>query len=96
MKFFKCSQCGYGFFWRSLINSISLYVRNHLIIKWYFVGKRTKNYFLKWTPLFISKYRVKNKKSLVIATVTPLSQLRQCLSISSQSQCNNTAVPLQP
>lgn len=59
MKFFKCSQCGYGFFWRSLINSISLYVRNHLIIKWYFVGKRTKNYFLKWTPLFISKYRVK-------------------------------------
>lgn len=60
MKFFKCSQCGYGYFLRSLINSISLYVRNHLIIKWYFVGKRTKNYFLKWTPLFISKYRVKN------------------------------------
>lgn len=59
MKFFKCSQWGYGYFWRSLINSISLYVRNHLIIKWYFVGKRTKNYFLKWTPLFISKYRVK-------------------------------------
>ena len=22
---------------------------NHLIIKWHFVGKRTKNYFLKWT-----------------------------------------------
>ena len=21
---------------------------NHLIIKWHFVGKRTKNYFLKW------------------------------------------------
>lgn len=46
MKFFKCSQCGYGYFWRSLINSISLYVRNRLIIKWYFVGERTKNYFL--------------------------------------------------
>lgn len=64
MKFFKCSQCGYGYFWRSLINSTSLYVRNHLIIKWYFVGKRTKNYFLKWTPLFISKYRVKYLKYL--------------------------------
>lgn len=64
MKFFKYSQCGYGYFWRSLINSISLYVRNHLIIKWYFVGKRTKNYFLKWTPLFISKYRVKYLKYL--------------------------------
>lgn len=59
MNFFKCSQCGYGIFLRSLINSISLYVRNRLIIKWYFVGKRNKNYFLKWTPLFISKYRVK-------------------------------------
>ena len=59
MKFFKCSQCGYGFFWRSLINSISLYVRNHLIIKWYFVGKRTKNYFLIVISLFIAKYRVK-------------------------------------
>ena len=59
MKFFKCSQCGYGYFWRSLINSIFLYARNRLIIKWYFVGERTKNYFLKWTPLFISKYRVK-------------------------------------
>ena len=23
---------------------------NHLIIKWHFVGKRTKSYFLKWTP----------------------------------------------
>lgn len=57
MNFFKCSQCGYGIFLRSLINSISLYVRNRLIIKWYFVGERTKNYFLKWTPLFISKYR---------------------------------------
>lgn len=57
MNFFKCSQCGYGYSWRSLINSISLYVRNRLIIKWYFVGERTKNYFLKWTPLFISKYR---------------------------------------
>ena len=64
MKFFKCSQCGYGYFWRSLINSISLHVRNHLIIKWYFVGKRTKNYILKWTPLFISKYRVKYLKYL--------------------------------
>ena len=28
--------------------------------------------------------------------VTSLSQLRQCLSTSSQSRCNNTAVPLQP
>ena len=64
MKFFKCSQRGYGYFWRSLINSISLYVRNRLIIKWYFVGKRTKNYFLKWIPLFISKYRVKYLKYL--------------------------------
>ena len=42
MKFFKCSQCGYGFFWRSLINSISMYVRNRLIIKWYFVEKEPK------------------------------------------------------
>ena len=25
MKFFKCSQCGYGYFWRSLINSIILH-----------------------------------------------------------------------
>ena len=30
---------------------------NHLIIKWHFVGKRTKNYFLKWTQLFIFKKR---------------------------------------
>lgn len=45
MKFFKCSQYGYGYFWRSLINSISLYVRNHLIIKWYFVGKNPKLLF---------------------------------------------------
>ena len=49
MNFFKCSQCGYGYSWRSLINSISLYVRNRLIIKWYFVGKRTKNYFLQYS-----------------------------------------------
>ena len=28
--------------------------------------------------------------------VTPLSQLRQCLSTSLQPQCNNAAVPLQP
>lgn len=45
MKFFKCSQCGYGYFWRSLINSISMYVRNRLIIKWYFVGKNQKLLF---------------------------------------------------
>lgn len=64
MQIFKCTQCGYGYFWRSLINSISLYVRYRLIIKWYFVGKRTKHYFLKWTPLFISKYRVKYLKYL--------------------------------
>ena len=81
MKFFKCSQCGYGFFLRSLINSISLYVRNHLIIKWYFVGKRTKNYFLKWTLLFISKYRVKylnifsycNRNTIVAASSMPFN-----------------------
>ena len=30
---------------------------NHLIIKWHFVGKRTKNYFLKWAQLFIFKKR---------------------------------------
>lgn len=36
------------------------------------------------------------KKENAISAVTPLSQLRQCLSISSQSPCNNTAVPLQP
>lgn len=81
MKFFKCSQCGYGYFWRSLINSISLYVRNHLIIIWYFVGKRTKNYFLKWTPLFISKYQVKylnifsycNRNTIVAASSMPFN-----------------------
>lgn len=81
MKFFKCSQCGYGYFWRSLINSISLYVRNRLIIKWYFVGERTKNYFLKWTPLFISKYRVKylnifsycNRNTIVAASSMPFN-----------------------
>ena len=47
MKFFKCSQCGYGFFWRSLINSISLHVRNPLIIKWYFVGKKNQKLLFK-------------------------------------------------
>lgn len=25
MQFFKCTQCGYGYFWRSLINSIILH-----------------------------------------------------------------------
>ena len=81
MKFFKCSQCGYGYFWRSLINSISLYVRNRLIIKWYFVEERTKNYFLKWTLLFISKYRVKylnifsyyNRNTIVAASSMPFN-----------------------
>lgn len=81
MKFFKCSNVATDFFWRSLINSISLYVRNHLIIKWYFVGKRTKNYFLKWTPLFISKYRVKylnifsycNRNTIVSASSMPFN-----------------------
>ena len=27
----------------------NFFICNHLIIKWHFVGKRTKNYFLKWT-----------------------------------------------
>ena len=26
----------------------NFFICNHLIIKWHFVGKRTKNYFLKW------------------------------------------------
>ena len=29
---------------------------NHLIIKWHFVGKRTKNYFLKWTQSLKSTF----------------------------------------
>ena len=81
MQIFKCTQCGYGYFWRSLIKSISLYVRNRLIIKWYFVGKRTKNYILKWTPLFISKDRVKflnifsycNRNTIVAASTMPFN-----------------------
>ena len=28
---------------------VNFFICNHLIIKWHFVGKRTKNYFLKWT-----------------------------------------------
>ena len=50
-------------------------------IKWHVVGKRTKNYFLKWTPLFISKYRVKylnifsycNRNTIVAASSMPFN-----------------------
>ena len=31
----------------------NFFICNHLIIKWHFVGKRTKNYFLKWTQYLI-------------------------------------------
>ena len=41
---------------------------NHLIIKWHFVGKRTKNYFLKWAQLFIFKkrYQIELCNSLIL------------------------------
>ena len=41
---------------------------NHLIIKWHFVGKRTKNYFLKWVQLFIFKkrYQIELCNSLIL------------------------------
>ena len=46
-----------------------------------FVGERTKNYFLKWTPLVISKYRVKylnifsycNRNTIVSASSMPFN-----------------------
>ncbi len=46
-----------------------------------FVGERTKNYFLKWTPLVISKYRVKylnifsycNRNTIVAASSMPFN-----------------------
>ena len=34
----------------------NFFICNHLIIKWHFVGKRTKNYFLKWTQSLKSTF----------------------------------------
>ena len=48
-----------------------------------FVGERTKNYFLKWTPLVISKYRVKylNIFSYLKKSIYPFSSI--CMIASS-------------